>query len=131
MLSERMNYRLKNNLFSISSSGETQFITEFIEPLGLEYQQQFYLPEIKQYCDIYIPSKNLIIEYDGDFWHCNPNKYPDGPKYKYQIKHIEKDQIKNKFCRDNNINILRIWESEAKHNKESVSKKIKKAINKL
>ena len=26
-------------------------------------------------CDIYIESLNLIIEFNGDYWHCNPNKY--------------------------------------------------------
>jgi len=129
MLSDRMRYRLNNNLFSISSSGETEFINEVIKPLGIEYEEQHYLKEIKQYCDIYIPSKNLIIEYDGDFWHCNPEKYPDGPKYDYQAKHIEKDKIKNTYCKENNIGILRIWESEFKHNKESVFIRIKKIIS--
>ena len=129
ILSERMNHRLKNESFSISSKGETDFINEFIEPLGLEYEKQYYLKEIHQYSDIYIPSKNLIIEYDGDFWHCNPNKYPEGPKYVYQTKHIEKDKIKNEYCSNNGINILRIWESDAKNNKNHVRDKIKKAIN--
>ena len=28
--------------------------------------------------DIFIPSLNLVIEYNGDYWHCNPKKYkPD------------------------------------------------------
>ena len=131
MFSERMKYRLDNNLFSISSSGETEFINEFIKPLGVEYQEQYYLKEIHQYCDIYIPSKNLIIEYDGDFWHCNPNKYPDGPKYEYQVKHIEKGNIKNQYCNDNNINILRIWESDAKNNKDYVVGLITETFNKI
>ena len=26
-------------------------------------------------CDIYVPSFNLIIEADGDYWHGNPQKY--------------------------------------------------------
>lgn len=34
--------------------------------------------------DIYIPSKNLIIEFFGDYWHCNPNKY-DSTYYHSQI----------------------------------------------
>ena len=72
----------------------------------------------------------MIIEYDGDFWHCNPEKYPDGPKYDYQVKHIEKDKIKNTYCKENNIGILRIWESEFKNNREYVFSKIKKIISK-
>ena len=26
-------------------------------------------------CDIFLPDLNLIIEYFGDYWHCNPLKY--------------------------------------------------------
>jgi hypothetical protein len=25
--------------------------------------------------DIYFPKLNKAIEYNGDYWHCNPNKY--------------------------------------------------------
>jgi hypothetical protein len=25
--------------------------------------------------DLYIPTLKLLIEYNGDYWHCNPNKY--------------------------------------------------------
>lgn len=129
ILSEKLHERINSGVFKPSSSGETQFIDECIKPLNIEYKTQYYIKEIKQYCDVYIPSKNLIIEYDGDFWHCNPEKYPDGPKYDYQVKHIEKDKIKNTYCRENNIGMLRIWESEFKHNKESIFIRIKKIIN--
>ena len=124
LLSEKMYERLNSGEFTISSSGETAFIEEFIKPLNIEYKTQYYIKDIKQYCDIYIPSKNLIIEYDGDFWHCNPDIFPDGPKYKYQIKHLEKDRIKNNYCKENNINIIRIWENDAKKNKDIVKNKI-------
>lgn len=120
--------RLSSGTFSISSSGETQFIEEFIEPLGIEYKKQYFLKDINQYCDIYIPSKNTIIEYDGDFWHCNPEKYPMGPLYEYQIRHIEKDRIKNEYCKGKGIKLVRIWESDASKNKELVKNKILEAI---
>jgi hypothetical protein len=25
--------------------------------------------------DVYLPQYNLLIEYNGDYWHCNPKKY--------------------------------------------------------
>lgn len=30
----------------------------------------------KNYIDFFIPEKKLVIEYFGDYWHCNPKKYP-------------------------------------------------------
>lgn len=55
--------------------------------------------------DFYIPSKNLLIEYDG-IQHFNPINYFGGQsRYLSQIKH---DIIKNEFCKSQGIELLRI-----------------------
>ena len=79
-----MKERIKNKQFSLSSKLEEDFINDFIKPLNIEYETQYYLKDIHQYCDIYIPSKNLIIECDGSFWHCDPRLFPNGAVYDYQ-----------------------------------------------
>ena len=50
-------------------------------------------------CDILIPSMNLVIECDGNYWH----KYPIG---------LEKDHIRTKELLEKGFKILRLWESE-------------------
>jgi hypothetical protein len=55
--------------------------------------------------DFYIPSYNLCIEYDGA-QHTKPVEFFGGIKEYNDIKY--KDEIKNKYCKDNNINLLRI-----------------------
>ena len=45
--------------------------------------------------DIYIPSKKIAIEYDGSHWHNSPKKF-------------KKENIKDKYCRDNGIKLFRI-----------------------
>lgn len=47
--------------------------------------------------DIYIPSRNIAIEYDGEVWHDSPHKRA-------------LDNKKNIMCRDNNIELIRIRE---------------------
>ena len=47
--------------------------------------------------DIYIPSRNVAIEYDGDVWHCSKKK-------------IKTDEKKNDLCLLNNIKMIRIRE---------------------
>jgi very-short-patch-repair endonuclease len=55
--------------------------------------------------DFYVPSKNLIIEYDGG-QHFGPVSIFGGEEsYK---RTIMLDSIKNEFCKDNNIKMLRI-----------------------
>lgn len=59
--------------------------------------------------DFYLPGYNLIIEYDGR-QHTDPNAgWGDlkGGKYGYNYIHRH-DLMKNQYCKDNNINLLRI-----------------------
>ena len=55
--------------------------------------------------DFYLPKYNLCIEYDGE-QHYHPIKHLGGKK-KY-IVGKKRDLIKDEFCRDNNIKLLRI-----------------------
>lgn len=64
--------------------------------------------------DFYLPDYNLIIEYDGK-QHFEPVDFSgQGISWsKRELKEIKKkDKIKTKYCKDNNINLLRIpyWE---------------------
>lgn len=55
--------------------------------------------------DFYLPDYNLAIEYDGK-QHYEPVEYFGGENgFKYTIHH---DKIKNKYCKDNGIKLLRI-----------------------
>lgn len=62
--------------------------------------------------DFYLPNDNIIIEFDGE-QHFRPIY---GNTYKEKIENFKKtkkhDKIKNNFCKDSKINILRIpfWE---------------------
>lgn len=55
--------------------------------------------------DFYIPSKNLCIEYDGEF-HYNPVDFFGGIESLNKVK--EHDEIKNNFCKENDVNLIRI-----------------------
>lgn len=118
---KQMHEKIVNGKFSLTSKLERDFINNFIEPLKLDYISQHYIKDIHQYCDVYIPSKNTIIEVDGSHWHCDPRLFPDGPKFDYQEKKIKLDEQKNKYCKDNNIKILRFWELDIKESPEEIA----------
>lgn len=80
----------------------------------------------KQY--IYdIAVNNKIVEYNGDFWHCNPKIYsPDFINPRTKIKAVDKwnqDQEKIKFAQEQGYEVMVVWESEFKQNKEEILKK--------
>lgn len=65
--------------------------------------------------DFYIPSKNLCIEYDGEchFKHINWNgKYTDEQLEENLKLYRLRDKIKNEYCKNNGINLLRISYNE-------------------
>lgn len=55
--------------------------------------------------DFYLPEYNTCIEYDG-IQHFEPVEIFGGEKY--LLKQRENDNIKNEFCKNNNITLLRI-----------------------
>jgi len=54
--------------------------------------------------DFYLPNNNLCIEYDGEF---HFHEYEHIPKEKFNTLQLH-DKIKNEYCKQNNIKLLRI-----------------------
>jgi len=98
--------------FSLSSKKETEFIERCVKPLGVEYDTQYYLKDLHHFCDVYIPSKNMIIEFQGDYWHGNPNKYSNDELSEFQKKKVTKDNELREYCSENGINLIEVWESD-------------------
>lgn len=77
-------------------------IQRFLKKLKIEFFTHQYMKIEHGYqCDILIPSMNLVIECDGDYWH----KYPIGN----DIDHIRTSELLKK-----GFNVLRLWENEIK-----------------
>ena len=83
-------------------------------------------------CDIYIPSLNLIIEYNGDYWHCNPKKYNSDyfnkKKGKYAWEIWEYDKNKLELIKNYDYNLEVIWEDDLKNNDKIIKHIIKKYV---
>jgi len=78
-------------------------IQDFLNLLNIEFYPHQYMREIehKYQCDVFIPSINLIIECDGDYWH----NFPFGR---------EIDHIRTKELIDKGFKVLRLWERDIK-----------------
>jgi hypothetical protein len=66
--------------------------------------------------DLFVEELNLVIEYNGDYWHCNPLKY--APDFLHPQKQItamelwEHDQMKKDLAIERGYNYHVIWESD-------------------
>lgn len=78
--------------------------------------------------DIYIPALNMLIEFNGDYWHCNPKQY--APAYFNVKKNMTAKQIwaldaeKENLAKKNGYNFLVIWESDYRKQPKIIIKKI-------
>lgn len=120
--------RLTSGEFSISSKSEERFIEECIVPLGVEFTPQYYIKEIRHYCDVYIPSKNTIIEFQGDYWHGNPKRYLNEDLSVYQLDKMKKDDIEREFCKQNGIKLIEVWESDFNDEEEAIVKMLREEL---
>lgn len=118
----RMQYIIKNGL-GYSSNLEKIF-KEILDGLGIEYTEQFYARDIKALYDFKIKGKKILIEVDGDYWHCNPNieKFKT-PSQQWHFDNLERDKIKNKWAEDNGYTLIRFWEHDVVNKRfECISK---------
>ena len=88
------------------------YIQKLLDELKIEYQKEFKvcIDNIRYRFDFYLPKYDLMIEYDGE-QHYKPMRYHKDNEDKNIedfIKRQKRDEIKNNYCRDNNINLLRI-----------------------
>lgn len=97
------------------SKGEKR-VSKFLENIKLNYTPQYKFQDCKNIkalpFDFYISQYNLCIEYDGEL-HYKVARYGDKDKMKLKLDMTQfRDKLKDKYCKENNIKLLRIpyWE---------------------
>ena len=94
----------------IGISKEEKEVFDFVKSIQQDSIQSFKYDGKKE-IDVFIPSKNLGIEYDGIFWHSTDefNRLNE-----YKKKHLSKTQE----CYSKGIQLLHIFSSEWNHDKK-------------
>ena len=100
-------------------------IRDFLEEIGEVFETQYKFKDCRNIFelpfDFYLPKYNLCIEYDG-IQHFEPIEFFGGELSLEERK--LKDSIKDKFCENNNINLLRISYKDIKNINEIIKQKI-------
>lgn len=112
-----------------TSKLEEDFARDFLDKLGVEYVYQFEAKDIGRFFDFYLPSHNIIIEIDGDFWHGNPDKYKEEELRGHQKRAQRIDEYKTKWALLHCIPILRFWESDIRKKPQDVMRILKEELN--
>ena len=112
---------------SITSKNE-KVIISIINKLGYTAKQSYKIDT--KICDVFIPDLNLIIEYFGDYWHCNPVKYNGNyfnkKKNQFAWELWEYDKSKLDLIESCGYNVEVIWEREFRDNQSIIEEIISK-----
>ena len=124
---------------SIYSKFEKDIVDSIIELLDINIDDiycyktsQFRLENTNESCKNKIFSYDLkignkIIEFNGDFWHMNPDVYDSDYVHPYSNLSAEEkwefDEIKLNCAFQNGYDVLTIWEQEYNENKEATIQK--------
>jgi very-short-patch-repair endonuclease len=129
---EKMSDSAIKNIFKKSPTHHTSKLEEkfkiLLDVLDIKYQHFFIAPKINKVFDFYISEYNLLIEIDGDFYHCNPKIY-DIPVCKTQEINIKNDKLKNDWAQSNGYKLLRFWEDDINNNIKQVKQILLENLN--
>ena len=93
-----------------TSKSELEFFEKLKQSFKGEVIHKFKINEVTHEYDFYIPSINLIIEFDGDYWHGNKKLYELTTRMKQQYRIDEAWSAK---AIDAGYKIIRVWASES------------------
>lgn len=82
---------------------------QMLDSLNIVYHRQHLIAH--KFCvDAFVPSLNLIIQFDGDYWHGNPRKFPNLDTR--QLKRKRLDTSQDAYMKKCGYTVLRVWESD-------------------
>lgn len=119
-------YRTQRGDFKFTQTVPHKRVCSILDRLNIEHTIEYnYKGKL---FDIFIPSHKILIEVDGDYWHCNPAKYPNGPINKIQEAQIKKDEYKNLLCSNTDMKLVRFWEHDILNNEKDIECTLKKLL---
>lgn len=102
--------------WSSCTSGIERQVLSWIQEEKFEIETQFHIGNFLYDC--HIKNSNILVEVNGDYWHCNPNVYRDGPINDMQKSHIRRDFAKKDFAKRQGYYLITVWEKRIKENPE-------------
>lgn len=124
------------DLFKILNRSINEKIYYYDNPK--EYGIYLHKPKTYIMLDFYIPSKKKVIEFFGNYWHCNPKMYKETDTVVYPDKQLkivkdiwDNDKIRVEALLDEHkIETMIVWEDEWDTNSELVVSKCLLFLNK-
>lgn len=116
----------------VKSSKAELALLQYLKEQNIAVIHQYQIDGIAFIYDFYFPELHLIVEYQGDYWHANPNKYDKGSVLKIQgkkelvpVEQIwKRDRFKKTLAEQKGYKVVYIWETDYKKHQYNVFKEL-------
>jgi len=98
---------------------------KLLDSMNIEYIPQHTIGG-KFVVDAFVPSRGIVIQFDGDYWHGNPFLFPEPDER--QRRRIALDHSQDNYMVVCGYRVLRIWQSELKTDQNAVMLAIQDAL---
>ena len=125
---KRFKEKIKGSQEYGTSKLEERFAHDFLDKLGVDYVYQYKAVSIGRYFDFRIcpDLHGCCIEVDGDYFHSFGLLEEEMNSMQKRNKKI--DEIKNRWCAQNGIKLIRIWEHDINEHPKEVMAMLKKEL---
>ena len=96
-------------------------IAEWFAKSSIAFVAQHHIDGLTYFFDFFLPEHNLLLEYQGDYWHANPAKHPSGSRIKIRrngetvVDEIwARDAQKKAAAEALGYRVVYVWESDYK-----------------
>jgi len=96
-----------------------------LDSIGIDYVAQYIVSD-KFTVDAFVPSKNVVIQFDGEYWHGKPDIYPN-PDNRQQ-KRMALDNSQDAYMAKCGIKVIRFWASNITNNPGHVKYQLLSAL---
>jgi len=73
--------------------------------------------------------RTIVIQFDGDYWHGNPRKYP--VLTERQKKQVKRDRAQDAYLISCGYRVIRIWESDLKTDSGILRRRIDEVLQEM
>jgi G:T-mismatch repair DNA endonuclease (very short patch repair protein) len=92
-----------------------------LDELGMAYYPQHIIGN--KFCvDAFLPDIQTVLQFDGDYWHGHPERFPTPDKR--QLKRMKLDKSQDAYMRACGYPVIRIWETDMHKNLASVRQRL-------
>jgi very-short-patch-repair endonuclease len=94
-----------------------------LDEIGVPYERQHTIAG--KFCvDAFVPSVGLVVQFDGDYWHGNPTRFPVPDTRQRKRMHLDKSQ--DAYLSKCGYRVVRVWESDVQADPMGVKSRLRR-----